>query len=75
MHSEHQLSRAERKQLKCALVASYNVAKAYRKTLSVGSLTQRERQWLNDGLRKTLARTYDYKRQLDMLQETIKRAS
>ena len=75
MHSEPLLSRAERKQLKCALVASHKVAKAYRKTLSVGSLTEREKQWLNDGLRKTLGRTYDYKRQLDTLQKTIRRAS
>jgi hypothetical protein len=75
MRSQLQLSAVERKRLKCALVASYNVVKAYQKTLSVGSLSDREREWLDVGLRKTLARTYEYKRQLDAVHQPIQRAS
>ncbi len=68
MSTQHQLSTLERTRLRCALVESHKVVKAYRASLAV-TTDETEKRWLQDGLRNALGRAWEHKLSLDAIHE------
>lgn len=73
MNTHRQKSLLERTQLKCALVETYNVVKAYRASLDA-TTDATERHWLQEGLRKALGRAWEHKLRLDTIHEQFREA-
>lgn len=74
MNTQQQMSPLERTQLKCALVETHHVVKAYRASLDA-TTDETEKRWLQEGLRKALGRAWEQKLRLDAIHEQYRKAS